>query len=103
MIVTFIYKHKNSNTKYYGKYIGQISTSYEEGLDRQIAYFIFNILKEPLNLSETEDLIVGILGFNRDTTDYFSEEESHIFELLYCNWSPTNSEIYLYGKLIKNI
>ena len=28
MIITFIYKNNNSDTKYYGKYIGYVSDSY---------------------------------------------------------------------------
>ena len=104
MIVTFIYKNKNSTTKYYGKYIGYLSNDYNEGLDRELLNYtsIYSILKEPLDLNDQNDLIIGILGFNRDTYDYFSEEEKYIFDLLYCNWtSGQKQEIYLNGNLLK--
>lgn len=102
MIVTFIYKTKNSNTKYFGKYIGYISNNYEQGLDREIVNYIYTILKTPLNLSDPSDLIIGILGFNRETCDYFSEEEAHIFDFLYCNWTGgQEKEVYLQGNPIK--
>ena len=101
MIVTFIYKNKNSNTKYYGKFIGYITNDYIEGLDKEMSYLIYDIVKEYLNLQNEEDLIVGIIGFSRgETNDYFSENESQIFDLLCCNWSKNSKEIYLNGKLL---
>jgi hypothetical protein len=101
MIVTFLYKNKNSNTKYYGKFIGYIKNSYEEGLDKEIVYLIYDIVKDYLNLLSIEDLIVGVLGFNRgEGTDYFSENEAYIFDLLLCNWPKDQKEIYLNGKLL---
>jgi hypothetical protein len=103
MIVTFIYKNKNSGTKYFGKYIGYLSENYEEGLDRELAnIYIYNIVKEFLNLNDPSELIIGILGFNRETRDYFSEEEARIFDLLYCNWTGgQEKEVYLNGKFIR--
>ena len=103
MIVTFIYKKKNSNTKYFGKYIGYLSSSYEEGLDRELATrYIYDLVKESLYLNDPSELIIGILGFNRETCDYFSEEEAYIFDLLYCNWTGgQEKEIYLNGNSIK--
>jgi hypothetical protein len=101
MITTFIYKSKNSNTKYYGKYIGFIPEDYEEGLDREIANIVYKILKDILLINDIEDLVIGILSFNRDSYDYFSEKEADIFDLLYCKWSYESTEIYIGGKLIK--
>ena len=97
MIITFIYKNNNSDTKYYGKYIGYVSDSYSEGLDRQVSLIVYDVLKGPLNLCNIDDLIIGVIGFNRDTYDYFSEEESKIFDLLYCNWSNEPKEVYIKG------
>ncbi len=100
-IVTFIYKHKNSTTKYYGKYIGYLSDDYEEGLDRELALLVYEVLKDALNLSDIDDLIIGILHCDRKISDYFSEKESQIFDLLYCKWSNQPIEVYLNNNLIR--
>lgn len=99
MIVTFIYKIKNSE-KYYGKYIGQIRDNYEEGLDKEMLCKLSNILNI-LNIENIDDISIGIIGFNRDTYDYFSEDEAKIFDLLYCDWSNQEPEIYINGKKMK--
>ena len=102
-IITFIYKHKNSNTRYYGKYIGYISDDYEEGLDRELAYILYcnDIIKGKLNLNDIYDLSIGLLSVDRIVKDYFSEQESKIFDLLYCNWSGIPPEIYIEGDKMK--
>jgi len=106
MIVSFIYRFKNDPTIHYGKYIGYVSDDYEEGLDREMVH----IIKQPLQKEfesrniDPEDpssIIIGILGSNRDVTDYFSETEKDIFNLLYCNWSNQPPELFLNGNLIK--
>ena len=48
-----------------------------------------------------DDVVIGILSFYRDTSDYFSENEANIFDLLCCEWSIGEPELYLDGKLIK--
>ena len=101
MIITFIYKIKNDNNTYYGKYLGYMTDKYEEGLDTELLNKIFPILKDEYQLEDQDDILVGVLGFNRDTYDYFSEKESNIFDLLYCNWSNQPKEIYLNKKLLK--
>lgn len=100
MIVTFIYKIKNSE-KYYGKYIGYLSDDYEEGLDIELTQKLYNIFEKYYFANSLDDIVVGVIGFNRDTYDYFSDNESNIFDLLYCNWSNQNPELYINGKLIK--
>lgn len=99
MIVTFIYKI--NHLKYHGKYVGYIPTDYEEGLDKEIYYIFRDIFEKYYGVKKDEDVTIGILGFNRDTYDYFSENEAGVFDLLYCNWSNQEAEIYLNGKLIK--
>lgn len=101
MIITFIYKIKNDNNTYYGKYLGYMSDDYEEGLDIELLSKIFHVLKEGYNVETCDDVNIGVLGFNRDTYDYFSEKEANIFDLLYCNWSNQPKEIYLNKKLLK--
>ena len=99
MIVTFIYKINDK--KYYGKYIGYISDNYEVGLDKEISYKLYNIFRKFYSIKDEEEVSIGILGFNRDTYDYFSENEAKVFDLLYCDWSNQDPEIYLEGNLIK--
>jgi hypothetical protein len=99
MIVSFIYQVNNE--KYYGKYIGNIATNYEEGLDIEIQNKIFPLLKPEYNLESENDLVVGILFYTREKYEYFSEKESRIFDLIYCDWSNQPKEIYLNKKLIK--
>ena len=100
MIVTFIYKIKNGE-KYYGKYIGYLSDDYEEGLDKELIEKLYNIFEKHYFVSSLDDIVLGVLGFSRDTYDYFSDNESKIFDLLYCNWSNQEPEVYINGKLLK--
>jgi len=105
MIITFIYKIKGSDTKYYGKYIGYITDDYEEGLDVELFHELNKnkILERYYSVSCQEDITIGILGFSRgESYDFFSEKESNIFDLLYCDWH-NNPEIYVNGKKIKDV
>lgn len=99
MIVTFMYKINGQ--RYYGKYIGYVIDNYLEGLDREMAYKLENIFEKYYS-TKKEDVVVGVLGFNRDTYDYFSEIEANIFDILYCDWSNQEKEIYVNGKLVKD-
>jgi len=104
MIITFIYKNKNDpNQKiYYGKYIGFLNQPYsnEDGMDVELKNIIYEkSFKKQFNSEDIDNIIIGILGFNRDTNDYFSENEKDIFDLLYLNWSNQPIEIYFNGKL----
>lgn len=106
MIITFIYKINNSSTfdnskKYYGKYIGYMSDDYEEGLDKELTHKLYDLFKKYYSINNIDDIVIGVIGFNRDTYDYFSENEANIFDILYCDWSNQEPEIYLDGKLIK--
>lgn len=94
MIITFIYKISNSS-KYYGKYIGYISENYEEGLDIQLKHKLFPIFEKYYSLNDINEISIGILGFNRDSYDYFSEKEAFVFDFLYCDWTNEPKEIYL--------
>lgn len=100
-IITFIYRNNNSSIRYYGKYIGYVADNYEEGLDRELASIIYDILKDKLNIVNKNDLIIGILSVQRDQYEYFSEEESKVFDLLYCKWSNQDPEIYISGHKMK--
>lgn len=101
MIVTFIYKNnKDENKVCYGKYIGFLNENYisQEGMDIELKNIMYEKFFKRFNL-ELDDIIIGILGFNRDTNDYFSEDEKYIFDLLYLNWSNQPIEIYFNGKI----
>jgi hypothetical protein len=102
MIITFFYRIRGKNRMYYGKYIGAIQQHYEEGLDIELRNLLLPIFKKsyPFEVSDEEHITIGIIGFNRDTTDYFSENEKNMFDLLFCNWSNQPSELFLYGKSI---
>lgn len=101
MIITFIYKFKGDNQKYYGKYIGYMSDQYEEGLDKELANTLYSIFEKHYSITSMDDVVIGILGAYRETSDYFSENESNIFDLLWCDWTIGEPELYLDGKLIK--
>ena len=60
------------------------------GLAAQITTFLqlqgrlkYDILKDKLSLQDISELIIGVLSLQRDRYDYFSEEESKVFDLLY--------------------
>ncbi len=99
MIISFIYKIKDSDIKYYGKYIGYIKTTYEEGLDVELSNTIYPYIKTYYDLDNEDQLSIGIIGFNRDVSDYFSEKEKDVFDFLYCDWS-SNKELFINKKQI---
>jgi hypothetical protein len=101
MIITFIYQFKGTKKKYYGKYIGYMPEEYEEGLDKELSHSLFEIFQKHYLIGNIDDVVIGILGFNRDTYDYFSENEANIFDLLYCNWSNQDPDLYIDGNPVK--
>jgi len=52
-------------------------------------------------LEEETDLQIGILSHHRDGSDFFSEEEKNVFDLLYCKWSNQPRELFIGGKQIE--
>lgn len=101
MIVTFIFNIKKQKDMMYGKYIGHISNHYEEGLDHQILLIIRPIVEKHFNLNGSDPITIGIIGYNRDGYDYFSEKEKDIFNLLYCDWSHQQPDIFIHGISIR--
>jgi len=97
MIVTFIFSIKGQKEKMYGKYIGQISDDYEEGLDHEILYIIRPLLEKHFGLNESDSITIGIISHHRDGYDYFSEKEKDIFDLLYCDWSNQRPDLFIHG------
>jgi hypothetical protein len=103
MIITFLFRLKGDTTRYYGKYIGKCAEEYAEGLDCLLAELLspFFQAMEPEHIIDSSDLSIGILSAERNVKDYFSEHESEIFDLLYCNWSNQPVEVYWKGALAK--
>lgn len=101
MIITFLFRIKYGETRYYGKYIGYASDDYDEGLDIELRSQLFPVLKKYYGLDEESDLQIGVLSHNRDGYDYFSEEEKNVFDLLYCNWSNQPRELFICGKPVE--
>jgi hypothetical protein len=94
MIITFLYRILDST--HYGKYIGAVSDDYEEGLDIELRNILYPLIEDYYFLDDPSDLRIGILSAQRNGSDYYSEEEKHVFDLLYCNWSNQRAELFLH-------
>jgi hypothetical protein len=94
MIVTFLYRMGDGPRKY-GKYIGYLSDDYEEGMDKELEGIMWPLLGLP---GSREDFHIGILFHSRVGSDYFSEDEKLVFDVLYCNWSNQAVELFIDGK-----
>jgi hypothetical protein len=95
MIVTFLYRVREDPTLHYGKYIGPCP-AYEEGLDRALLEIM-----TPLFQRFYGEVVIrfGVLSVDREVKDYYSEEEKHVFDVLYCKW-PVEEEIFFQGAKI---
>jgi hypothetical protein len=90
MLVTFIFKLPNDNTKYFGKLIAYISDDYGESLDEEIRNIVFS--KVP---SVNKDKVkIGILSCERRNLEFFSKDERYVFDLLYIEHRD-HHEIYI--------
>ena len=94
MIITFLYRILDS--VHYGKYIGAVSDDYEEGLDIELHGILYPLIADHYFLEDPSELRIGILSAQRNGSDYYSEEEKHVFDLLYCNWSNQRIELFLH-------
>jgi hypothetical protein len=101
MIITFLFRIKYGEVRSYGKYIGGVSDDYEEGLDIELRNTLYPVLKKYYGLEQESDLQVGILSYYRDGSDYFSEEEKNVLDLLYCKWSNQPRELFICGKPVE--
>jgi hypothetical protein len=93
MIATFFYRIKGSSQRKYGKYIGKCPV-YEEGLDRALAEILLPVFQPKYGITDSSDILIGVLSVDRNTEDYFSEEEKHVFDMLYCQWQLTPVEVF---------
>jgi hypothetical protein len=95
MIITFLYRIFDST--HYGKYIGAVSDDYEEGLDIELRNILYPLIEDHYLLDNPRELRIGILSAQRNGSDYYSEEEKNVFDILYCKWSNQMAEIFLHG------
>jgi len=102
MIVTFLYRIQGVTGRSYGKYIGK-APLYDEGMDRGMAEILFPLFHQlyPDQVKDSSDVSVGILFVDREAKDYYSEEERHVFDLLYCQWSTGPADLFVDGVSIK--
>jgi len=99
MIISFFYRI--GEKLYHGKYIGYMSNDYDEGLDIEVLNMCYPIWKHAYSLQDESDVCVAIISYQRNGNDYFSENEKHIFDTLYYNWTTQPIEIFIEGKLWK--
>jgi hypothetical protein len=99
MIISFFYRI--GEKLYHGKYIGYMPVDYEEGLDIEVLNKCFPIWQYAYSLQDPSDVCVAIHSYQRSGHDYFSENEKHIFDTLYYNWTNQPVEIFIEGKLWK--
>lgn len=103
MIVTFLYRIKTGEVvdRYFGKYIGRI-VSYEEGLDRCLVDTLYSLFQHLYpSIQDPMDISIGVLSVDRESKDYYSEEEKDIFDLLYCEWPVSPREVFFKGHPVK--
>ena len=81
---------------HYGKYIGAVSDDYEEGLDIELRSIVYPLIADHYFLEDPSELRIGILTAQRNGSDYYSEEEKNVFDLLYCKWSNQREELFLH-------
>ena len=98
MIISFLFRVNYDVPRSYGKYIGYVSDDYEEGLDIELRNYLYPVLKEYYRLEQESDLQIGIVSHHRDGSDYFSEEEKSVFDVLYCKWSNQPCDLFIRGK-----
>lgn len=95
MLIAFFYKI--AGKIYYGKYIGYMSDDYDDGLDMEIHTLFYPVWKPVYSLERETDVVVGIISYQRDGYDYFSENEKNLFDVLLCNWSNQPRELFVNG------
>ena len=90
MLVTFIFKLPNDNTKYFGKLIANLSDDYDKGLDQEIRNIVFSKVPS-VNKNKVK---IGILSCERENSEYFSKDERYVFDLLYIEHND-HHELYI--------
>lgn len=102
--ITFIYKIKNIDKTFYGKYVANYISDDDDGLDIEIKNVLLKSINKyrnakNINHLKSKNLTVGLLSCSKDHhLDYFSNREIKCFDFYYKNLK--NTEIYFNGKKI---
>ena len=111
MLITFIYSLFNNNTKYYGKFVGNISYlmyTIESNINindisiiNLIKIELVQIIQKQYKMSNInlEDINLGIMSVNESYNQY-SLEEKNIFDVLII-YNDSNKIIYVDGIHLK--
>ena len=101
--ITFIYKIKNINKTFYGKYIVDYMSDDHEGLDTEIKNDVLkfiNVFRSSKNIKKIkyENLLIGVLCCitNNNYLDYYSPDEIECFDFYYQKFRDT--QVYINGK-----
>ena len=88
--ITFIYKIKNINRTFYGKYVVEYISDDHDGLDneiRPVVLYVINIYRtgKGLSILNNGDLQIGILSFSfkGDFSTHSSNDEIECFDFYY--------------------
>jgi hypothetical protein len=97
--ITFFYKLKNDNTKYYGKFVSNYISDDHDGLDREmksIVVYGINLLTMNMTIN-MDDVSLGILSFSDHShiPTYSSDDEIEMFDFYYDDCS-TMEKIKIY-------
>ena len=88
--ITFFYKLKNDNTKYYGKFVSNYISDDHSGLDREMKSIVvyginlLNLITMTINIT-IDDVSLGILSFSDHShiPTYSSDDEIEMFDFYY--------------------
>lgn len=103
--ITFIYKIKNINKTFYGKYVADYMSDDHEGLDCEIKYTLLhyiNKFRTSKNMKKIQDknVLVGIISCmtNDNYLDYYSPDEIECFDFYVKKFKDTL--VYINGQKI---
>ena len=84
--ITFFYRLKNDNTKYYGKFVSNYISDDHDGLDREMkSIVVYGINLLNLMTINVDDVSLGILSFSDHSyiPTYSSDDEIEMFDFYY--------------------
>lgn len=103
--ISFIYKMKNINKTFYGKYISDYISDDHDGLDIYIKYEVLNIInkyRENQNLKKIskKNIMIGIISCsNENYLDYSTDNEIFCFDFYHIEYKGEH-KYYINGKKI---
>ena len=84
--ITFFYRLKNDNSKYYGKFVSNYISDDHGGLDREMkSIVVYGINLLNLSTMKIDDVSLGILSFSDHSyiPTYSSDDEIEMFDFYY--------------------